>query len=90
MYGSKLHVNKDTRGYLKWFRVRFSRTSTVMLLLPTMRKEYTHNLKFDRVFVIERKRRSLPLGGLALFIHPYGKYFNIKPHHFMSNKRIYG
>ena len=61
-----------------------------MLLLPTMRKGNTRSLKFGRVFVIEKKRRSLPLGGFALFIHPYGKYFNIKPHHFMSNQRICG
>ena len=88
MYGGKLHVNKDTRGFLKWFRVRFFPTSTIMLLPPTMRNDYTRSLKFDRVFVIERKRRSLPLGGFVLFIHLYGKYFNIKPHHFMSNQRI--
>ena len=85
MYRSKLHVNKDTRVFLKWFEVRFFPTSTVMLLLPTMRKGYTRSLKFGRVFVIEKKRIPLPLGGFALFIHPYGKYFNIKPYHFMSN-----
>ena len=70
--------------------VRFSLTSTVMLLLPTMRKGNTRNLKFSRVFVMEKKRKSLPLEGFALFIHPYDKYFNIKSHNFMSNQRICG
>ena len=81
----KLHINKDTREFLKWFGVRFSPTSTVILLLPTMRKGYTRSLKFGRVFVMGKKRKSLPLGGFALFIHLYGKYFNIKSHHFMAN-----
>ena len=36
----------------------------------------------------EEARRSLPLGGFALFIDPYDHYFNIKPHHFISNQRI--
>ena len=91
MYGSKLHVNNDTRGFLKWFGVRFFPTSTVMLLLSTMRKGYTRSFKFGRVFVIEKKKKDLcHWGGFALFIHPYDKYFNIKPHHFMSNQRICG
>ena len=52
MYESKLHVNKDTIGFLKWFGVRFSPTSLVMLLLPTMRKGYIRSFKFGRVFVM--------------------------------------
>ena len=71
MYESKLHVNKVIRGFLKCFGVRLSPTFTVMLLLPTMREGYTHSIKFGRVFVMEKKRRFLPLGGFALFIHPY-------------------
>ena len=27
-------------------------------------------------------------GGMALFMLPYDKYFNINPHHNMSNQRI--
>ena len=50
--------------------------------------QVTENKAVGRVFVIEKKRSSLPLGGLALFIYPYDKYFNMKPYHFMSNQRI--
>ena len=90
MYKNKLHVNKDTKEFLKWFGVRFSPTSTVMVFLPTMRKGYTCSLKFGKVSVMENKRISLPLGRFARFIHSYDKYFNIKPRHFMSNQKICG
>ena len=75
MYRSKLHGNKDIRGFLKWFGVRFSHTSTVMLFPLTMRKGYTRSLKFDRVFVIEKQRRSLPLGGLCPIYTPIWQVF---------------
>ena len=88
MYDGKLYVTKDTRGFLKWFGVGFSPTSTVVLLLPTIRKGYTHSVKFSKKILIEKK--ILAIGGLTLFIHPYDKYFNIKPHYFMSNQRICG
>ena len=46
------------------------------------------SLKFGRVFVREKKRILLSLGGFALFIDPYDHYFYIKLHHFISNQRI--
>ena len=60
-----------------------------MWFLPTIRKCYTLSLKFGRSSIREKKRRSLSLGGFALFINPYDYYFNIKRHHFMFNQRIF-
>ena len=87
---NKSHENNKTQeSFLKWFRVRFSPTFTVIRFLPTLRKCYTLNLKFGRVSVRENKRRSLSLRGFALYIDPYDCYFNIKSYHFMYNQRIF-
>ena len=40
----KLHANKDTRGFLKWFKVKCSPTSTIIVFLSPLKKGCTHNL----------------------------------------------
>ena len=71
MCKGKLHINKETRKFLKWFGVRFFPTSTVMVFLPTMRKGYTCSFKFGRVSVMEKKKNIPAIGGALPYLYTH-------------------